>query len=175
MDKFPVYFRGKSIGEMTVEKGDCCAWFTVQAVLPGEELLCAWVLGERTELRLGILESTGLGSTIRRKFSERMILPLGTIRGAEIRTVKTKNSGWEPVLNVETFFRSHRLRKCFLGQRGLLKKSRGRSCYIAVPYDKEKGFAAIELFCFARLVQIETKEYLVILFNEEEQVMFDGA
>lgn len=172
MDKVPVCFRGKSVGEMIVEQGDCCAWFTVYANLPEEELLCAWVLGDYTELRLGILDPAATGYLIRRKFSERMIRPLGTIRGAEIRTVNTKPHVWKPVLDYDAVFRSSGMKKWFLGQQGLLMKSQGKTLCVAVPYDKEKHFSAIELFCFARLIEIEEREYLAILFDENEQVVF---
>lgn len=172
MDKFPVCFAGTSVGELTVERENLYTWFRAQACLPKEGLWCLWVIGSQGELRLGVLEPMDSGAAIQRRFSDRMAGPIGVVQRGELRPVKKERPAWGPVLSTEQQFQSVWLRKKLRGQQGLLRKRCGQGQYLAVPYDKCKPFPLVDLFCFARLLMIEGKMYLVISFNEKEQVIF---
>lgn len=172
MDKFPVYLNGDSVGELTVDRESCYTRFTVQAELPEGGLWCLWVVGDQKEFRLGILEPGDNGAWIRRRFSNQFVTPVGKILRGEIRSVRREYGEWEPVESIEQVTDSMWLRKKLRGQSGLLRKQCRKGQYIAVPYDKEKCFAVIEMFCFARLLNIAGGLYLTLLFNEQEQVVF---
>ena len=58
MDKFPLLWEGKAIGELSAEQETLYTWFTVRCRLPGEDIWCAWAVGDRGELRL-VLPETG--------------------------------------------------------------------------------------------------------------------
>ena len=78
MDKFPLLLDGGPSGELTAEREALYTWFTARCPLPEEEgaLWCAWAVGDRGDLRLGVLEPQGEGGgpgMIRRRFSRQMI------------------------------------------------------------------------------------------------------
>ena len=77
MDKFPLMQGGVSVGELITEQEALYTWFEARCRLPGEGLWCAWAVGDRGELRLGVLEPCGDRATIRRRFSARLTAPSG--------------------------------------------------------------------------------------------------
>ena len=67
MDKFPLMQGGVSVGELITEQEALYTWFEARCRLPGEGLWCAWAVGDRGELRLGVLEPCGDRATIARR------------------------------------------------------------------------------------------------------------
>ena len=172
MDKFPIWLDGASVGELTVERERCYTRFAAQVRLSPDDLWCMWIVGERGELRLGVLVQGKTDIKIRKRFSDQLVLPIGGILRGEIRRVGSVRSEWERISSVDEITNSEWLQKKLRGQGGLLRKRCGKGQYIAIPYDKEKYFPAIELFCFARLLDVGGGLYLALLFNEKEQVTF---
>ena len=173
MDKFPVVLAGGSaIGELTVEREMRHTCFVAQVCLPQAGLWCLWVVGDKGTLRLGVLESNTGDVLLRRRFSEQLVMPIGRVVRGEIRPVEERGHEWEPVMSVEQVFMSAWLQQKLCGQGGMLRKRCGDIQYIAIPYDKCNAFTAIELFCFARLLDIGGALYLTLCFNEKEQVIF---
>ena len=66
MDKFPLLWKEAPLGELTTEREALYTWFTARCRLPGKGLWCAWAVGDRGELRLGILEPEGERAADRR-------------------------------------------------------------------------------------------------------------
>ena len=87
MDKFPLLWEGKALGELTVEREALYTWFTARCRLPREGIWCAWAVGDKGELRLGVVEPQ---NGIRRRFSKQMTEPLGTLRRGELRPAGEK-------------------------------------------------------------------------------------
>ena len=173
MDKFPVLFNGGGpVGELTVERGEYYTDFTVQISLPKAGLWCLWVGGDMGKLRLGVLEGKEGTAFLRRRFSDQLVMPLGKVIWGEIHPVQERTCEWEPVVSVEQVFTSAWLRKKLHGQEGMLRKLYGNIQVIAIPYDKGNCFTVIELFCFARLLDIRGTLYLTLCFDEKEQVIF---
>ena len=52
MDKFPLLYGGRPLGELTAEREALYTWFDARCVLPGEGLWCAWAVGDQGELHL---------------------------------------------------------------------------------------------------------------------------
>ena len=77
MDKFPLMQGCFSVGELITEQEALYTWFEARGRLPGEGLWCAWAVGDRGELRLGVLEPCGDRATIRRRFSARPQMETG--------------------------------------------------------------------------------------------------
>ena len=69
MDKFPLMQDGRPVGELITEREALYTWYEARCRLPGEGLWCAWAVGDRGELRLGVLEPCGDRASIRRRFS----------------------------------------------------------------------------------------------------------
>ena len=175
MDKFPICWKGASVGELTVEKEHRYTCFSANVFLPEHDgLWCIWLVGNKGEVRLGIPEPSEKTATICRRFSERMAAPLGDLLRGDLRPVAKKYPAWEPVLSLENLFRSQWLQKRLGGYCGLLSKQKGNSIFLAIPYDKEKAFPLVDLFCFSSCLKIEGRAYLVFAFDEKERVTFCG-
>jgi len=171
MDKFPICREEKAVGELLVEQESLYTWFTARVSSSEEGLWSAWVIGTGGELRLGVLEPEERGAVIRRRFSDRMVLPLGKLLRGEIRPVPTDHF-WEPVLRPEELFRTRRLRELLCGQQGVRRNRRENDVRIAIPYDKGKSFPLIDFFCFSELMVINGRTYLVFCFDRKEHIIF---
>ena len=175
MDKFPVFWKGKAVGELIVEKESLYASFTVHAALPQEGFWAAWLIGNRGKFRLGILEPEGGIGMIRRRFSDRMIAPLGTVLQGELCEVTSNRTLWETILNPGELFHSYKLPKELAGIEGHLRRQGDFCCWIAVPYDKGKGFPLVEMFCFSNYLRMNGQAYLTFCFDREGQIIFGEA
>lgn len=174
MDKFPLLWEERPVGELTTEREALYTWFTVRCRLPGEGLWCAWAVGDRGELRLGVLEPEGDRGMIRRRFSDRMTVPLGKLLRGELRPARGRADReiWEPAPEPGGLFRAPWLRQHLRGAQGALTRTEGGCRLIALPYDKEKHFPVTTLFCFARLQEIGGKIYVVYAFDTQESPVF---
>lgn len=176
MDKFPISWKGTSVGDLTVEKEQRYTCFSANVSLPEHDgLWCIWLVGNRGRVRLGVPEPTEETARICRRFSDRMVAPLGDLLRGELRPVTKKCPAWEPVLSLENLFRSQWLQKRLGGYCGLLAKQNGNRTFLAVPHDKGKSFPLIDLFCFSSCLEIEGRAYLVFAFDEKERVTFCGG
>ena len=172
MDKFPLMWKGKSMGELTVEQAGLYTWFDCRCRLPGEGLWCAWAVGEGGELRLGVLEPNGDRAVIRRRFSGRMAEPLGRLIRGELRPAAERTNTWSPVQTPETLFRTPWLRRELKGVTGTLTRTENGRTLLALPYDRTRPFPLTRLFCFARLRGIRGGEYLVFCLDGNETPRF---
>ncbi len=174
MDKFPLLWDGKASGELTTEREALYTWFSASCQLPQKGLWCAWVVGERGELRLGILEPAGKQASIRRRFSDRMTMPLGKILRGELRRadVPAGTEAWEAAPEPGRLFRAGWLRQRLRGMTGALTRTENGRRYLALLYDKEKPFPLTTLFCFARIRCIQGRNYAVFAFDDRETPVF---
>ena len=161
MDKFPILWKGSSVGELILEKEQLYTWFTVQCRVPEDGLWCAWVIGEKGTLRLGVLEPIGGQFVIRRRYSDRLTAPLGKILRGEVRSAFDEEKGWERVTEPDRQICDPWLRKQIRGRRDVLMRFDAEHTYLAVPYDKEKPFPMLPLFCFAVIRVIQKQSYAV--------------
>ena len=116
MDKFPLLWEGTSLGELTVEQEPLYTWFTARCRLPGKGIWCAWVVGDKGELRLGVLEPQ---NGIRRRFSRQMTAPLGSLLRGELRPAGGSAETWTAAAEPDRLFQTPWLRKQLHGARGL--------------------------------------------------------
>ena len=171
MDKFPLCWRGKKRGDLTTEEEALYLRFSVRCSLPEPGLWCAWVIGERGELRLGILEPCGEDAFLCRRFSQRMTAPLGRLLRGELRPVtKAERELWSPLR--ENPFRAPWLRQQLQYTSGVLTRMEQERRYLALPYDPKQPFPMVSLFCFAEIRNIHGRQYAVFAFNREEWPLF---
>ncbi|MDD3346235.1 hypothetical protein [Oscillibacter sp.] len=169
MERFPMLWEGKRIGEPTTEKEALYTCFSVRCRPPGAGLWCAWAVGERGELRLGVLEPAGDYAAISRRFSERMTAPMGTLVQGQLRSVESAGeTGWETAPEPERLFHSPWLRRQLHGAQGVLTRTEGKGRRLALPYDEKKPFPLTSLFCFSALYRIEGRRYVVFTFDKED-------
>lgn len=171
MDKFPLCWNGKALGELTVEVESLYSCFAVQCRLPWPGLWCVWLVGEKGELRLGVPEPQGDGAYIRRRFSNRMTAPLGRLLRGELRPAASAEAApWEPAACES--FRTPWLRQRLQKTSGVLTRQSGRCRFLAVPYDEKRPFPLSPLFCFARIRQIAGEMYAIFAFDGAEWPVF---
>lgn len=168
MDKFPVLWNGSAVGELCIEQAGGCAVFSVCCRLPTTGLWSVWLVGACSELRLGVMESSGL---LRRQFSSRLTTPLGPLERGELRRVGTvPASKWERVTNSGELFQTPWIRQQLDDTRGALFHRECRQ--LALPYEPCRPFPLPPLFCFARVCTMDGKQYVVYRFDEEEKPRF---
>lgn len=173
MDKFPLFFEEKSTGELIVEDAGLYTWFEACCPLPGKAIWCAWAVGERGELRLGVLEPAGERAVIRRRFSKRMTESLGELLRGEVRpAARTEAGEWQEVSQPETLFRTAFLREQLRGIQGVLTREQEDCRWVALPWDSRRPFLLTGLFCFARMARIQGREYAVFAFDRGEMPVF---
>lgn len=170
MDKFPLLRDGRSVGELTTEREALYTWFEARCGLPGDGLWCAWAVGDRGELRLGVLEPEGEHASIRRRFSAQLTGPLGRLQWGEVRPAHPAAPGdWLPAGQAADLFRSPWLRERLWDAAGALTRTENGRRYVALPYDPERPFPLPSLFCLARICRIGGRNYAVYAFDQTEQ------
>ena len=173
MDKFPLLMDGKPTGELTAEREGLYTWFSARCPLRPDGLWCAWAVGDRGELRLGVLEPEGAQGHIRRRFSGRLTAPLGRLPRGEVRPAGAKEpENWEPAPAPEQLFRAPWLRQRLSGVQGARVRRAGETRYLALPYDRAKPFPLTTLFCFARLRNLGEGAYVVYAFDKQDRPIF---
>ena len=172
MDKYPLLLEGKPAGELTTQREGLYTWFSARCPLP-EGLWCAWAVGDRGELRLGVLEPSERQGTIRRRFSRQLTAPLGRLLRGEVRPAGAREPEvWEPAAEPERLFRSPWLRQRLRGAQGALTRREGETRYLALPYDSGRAFPLTTLFCFAQVRRVGEGLYVVYAFDGQERPHF---
>lgn len=171
MDKFPLLWKNKTVGELTAEREALYTCFSARCTLPGEGIWCAWAVGDRGELRLGVLEPQAGAGAIRRRFSHRMTAPAGRLLRGEVRSVSRQEEAldWAPVSDGAALFRTPWLRERLQSTEGMLWRREGETLLLAVPYDPRRPLPLMPLFCFARPLRVRGERYLVFAFDEKER------
>ena len=170
MDKFPLLWEGKAIGELSAEQETLYTWFTVRCRLPGEDIWCAWAVGDRGELRLGVVEPQ---NGIRRRFSHQMTAPLGKLLRGELRPAGDRTEeNWTAAPEPDRLFRTPWLRRQLRDVRGALTRTAEAGRFLALPYDEKQPFPLTPLFCLAQPRNIGGKRYLVYAFDGKEWPVF---
>ena len=170
MDKFPLLWEGKAIGELSAEQETLYTWFTVRCRLPGEDIWCAWAVGDRGELRLGVVEPQ---NGIRRRFSHQMTAPLGKLLRGELRPAGDRTEeNWTAAPEPDRLFRTPWLRRQLRDVRGALTRTAETGRFLALPYDEKQPFPLTPLFCLAQPRNIGGKRYLVYAFDGKEWPVF---
>ena len=170
MDKFPLLWEGKAIGELSAEQATLYTGFTVRCRLPGEDIWCAWAVGDRGELRLGVVEPQ---NGIRRRFSHQMTAPLGKLLRGELRPAGDRTEeNWTAAPEPDRLFRTPWLRRQLRDVRGALTRTAEAGRFLALPYDEKQPFPLTPLFCLAQPRNIGGKRYLVYAFDGKEWPVF---
>ena len=170
MERFPMLWNGGPWGELITEKQGLYTCFSVRGGhLPEEQLWCGWAIGERGELRLGVLEPEGRGSLLCRRFSGSDTGHLGRILRGEVRPIGQEARVWHSAEAPETLFRAPWLQKRLQNIRGALTCCQGERRLLALPWDKRCPFPLTTLFCLGRLECIGGRYYVVYAFDPEDR------
>jgi len=175
MDKFPIFWKENSVGELTVDYQPPYTCFQAHCSLPEKGIWCVWAVGKQNELRLGLLEQGDVGNlaVMKRRFSNRMTDSIGSILRGEIRSInRGKEDGWILVTALERHIHTLWICRQLHRYSGVLIRNENGGKHLAIPYDKKRPFPLIPLFCFARVFEIRGTLYAVFSFDEKEQPIF---
>ena len=171
MERFPLVLAGKTVGEVTVERAGLYLSFSARADLP-EGVWCVRLVGEQGSLRLGVPEPKNGESVLRRRISAREAASAGRFLRGEAESLLREEHGWQPIPPADELFRADwlfcRLELC----RGALFRREGERLLLVLPYDRDEPFWLETLFCFARIRQINGREFAVFAFDGAEQPLF---
>ena len=169
MDKYPVFQEEQAVGELSVAPDALYTAFSVSC-RGREGLWCAWAVGERESLRIGVLEPENGCLQIRRRFSKRLTDPLGPILRGELRPLGEEREQWEPLR--PELLRNPYLRCRLGGLSDVLTCRPERGRLIAVPRDDAAPFPLEAMFCFARSRRLQGRAYWVFRFDDREWPVF---
>lgn len=173
MDKYPLLWQGKAVGELTVRRDGEEYLFWGNCILPKEGLWSVWAVGTAGELRLGLPQLRGTRAVLEKRFSCRMTEPLGKLLHGELRLPQRQSGqeAWKP-LREGKHFRTAWLERQIWNWPGVLWHTDGSGRCVAVPYDPKRPFPLMPMICFASLRRICGKDYLVVRLDHEEQPRF---
>lgn len=135
---------------------------------PEDGLYRAFLVGEKGELPLGVMEPKSGQLRVTRRLYSRDIAALGRLERGEARlSFRFKESGWQEAedlgeVSAVPELRS-RLRKIPRGWR----RREGERLMLAVPLEKGQPFPLESLFCMARVVRVEGKLCAVYAFDQQ--------
>lgn len=167
MDKYPLYLDGRPAGDLTVTPAGMYADYRAACPIPGPALLRAYLVGERSELLLGVLAPEGGAYTIRRRLSRRETEKLGKLLRCDAR--REGERPWEQAASPERLLKSPYFSHMLRGVPGVLTQRRGERLLVAIPYAAAKPFPLPPLFCFAKICRMEGESYAVFAFDDQER------
>ena len=139
---------------------------------PGDGLYRAWLVGERGELALGVMEPGGGRLTACRRVYRRDVEALGQLRRGEARCSLRfgGETPWRETERPAGLFRSGFFQSR-LGRFGRAWHRReGERLELALPLEKGGPFPLEALFCLGRLEKVEGRLCVVYAFQGEEPV-----
>ncbi len=170
MERFLLLRDGQNRGELLAEREGLYTRFSARGRIPeGEELWCVWLIGERGERKLGVLEPDGEWGCVCRRFSGGELAPLGCVLRGELRRVGEERPVWEKAAEPSGLFQAPWLRERLQGLQGGLTRQDGERRMLALPWDKRRPFPLEPLFCLATLQCIGNRYYVVYAFDREER------
>lgn len=167
MDKYPLYLDGRSAGELTVTESGMYADYRAACRIAGPAFLRAYLVGERSEMLLGVLAPEGGAYAIRRRLSRRETAGLGKLLRCDAR--REGELTWERADPPEKLLDSPYFSHMLQGVPGVLTQRRDDRRQIAVPFDPAKPFPMTPLFCFAKICRIGGERYAVFTFDRQER------
>ena len=195
MEYLPLFRGGNPAGDAILEYQPPYTRITIRTT-SRSGLWRAWLIGESGEIKIGTLEPRGHEFMITRKFSRQALTPAGCLSRVELRPASESSgdlnsklypgsessgnlqsklypglkssgdlqsklySGMDSLENLENLKLSEKLS-------GTLERRWNGLRYLAFPYERDKPFPRPDLFCFARLDDINARKYWIFAFNSE--------
>ena len=178
MERLPLYCQDQRRGEVTLSLwGPNGVRTEIRTSMddPGDGLYRAFLLGERSELPLGVLAPEDGRLTVCRRLYNRDVAALGKLlRGEARRSFRFEETGlcWRETCCPAQLFHSRflidRLRPA---GRGWWRRE-GSVLLLALPLEEGKPFPLEALFCLGRIQRVEGSRCVVYAFREEEPVLW---
>ncbi len=169
MEELPLDRSGVRAGRVTLERRGCCVQVTASMDSPGDGLYRAFLLGERGELPLGVMEPANGALTLRRSFYLRELTALGTLSRGEARRSFSFSAerDWQRTDCPAQLLKDESLRRRAEAlSAGWWRRERG-VLLLALPLEEGRPFPLETLFCLARVERIEGVTAVVYRFDGE--------
>ena len=153
-----IFADGRAAGTLRTEPDGADTCFSLSCRL-GPGLWRLWAEGTAGRLLLGTLEGGGPVS-LRRRFSDRLVRPVGTVvRGLAEEVGAARADAWRPAREVPSFHAAAALPE------GALVRRAGSVWLAAVPCAEDAPFQLTELFCLARIETVAGRRCVVFAFD----------
>lgn len=170
--EYPVLYGDDQMGTVTVTEQGGRTQIEVSCRRSNAGLFRAYLLCQKGEYPLGVLEPRGDRLSLRRTVLTNGLKNLGTIWRGEARMsyAFAGRSQWQSVEAAEQFFqKTPHFSEALAELRGALWQRAGDNRLLALPYECSQPFPLPELFCLARIMAVDGKTYVVYAFDREEQ------
>ena len=168
MEEIRLFCGGQPRGTVTLEQGDSRREVRAAMADPRDGLYRAFLVGERGELPLGVMEPDHGALTVCRRIYARDIAALGTLRGGEARlSFRFGESAWQEVRDPGQLVSVPELRQRLEKIHRAFRRREGERLLLALPVEEGKPFPLETLFCLARVRPVEGQLCAVYAFDRE--------
>lgn len=177
MEKLAVLRQGRKVGAAELTEEGLYLRFTVDCAVEGSAPCRLFAVGQRGELRLGVPEPEAGRWRLSRAISRRDCAAAGPFTHLELRLPpgeQEEQLTWEP-LRREGEFHTALLRQRLAGETHALLCRRGELRLLALPFDIREPFPWPELFCFARILPWQGRDWAVFAFDPREMPVIPGS
>ena len=173
MEPLVILLHGKPCGELFVqERGLYRDYNAVCRIGSDAGPMRLFAVGERGELRLGVLQPEDGYFVLHRRISANEACSAGKLLRGELRPLAMQEDRWQPITEPEKLFRDAMLLRRLRGQKGALFCCGGERCFVALPFDINAPFPLPEMFCLAHVRRIGQRLYAMFCFDSEENPRF---
>ena len=137
MEEIRLFCGGQPRGAVTLDRGDSRREVRAEMADPGDGLYRAFLVGERGELPLGVMEPQRGALAVCRRLYARDVAALGA------------------------------LQRCLEGTPRALRRREGERQLLAFPVEEGRPFPLEPLFCLARIRRVEGQLCAVYAFDRE--------
>lgn len=172
MERVKLCCWGEAAGEVTLCPEGPRTTIRASMEDPGDGLYRAWLVGERGELALGVMEPVGGKLCARRRVYSREITGLGPLRRGEARCSFRfgGESPWRETGCPAGLFRSEFLQSRLRRFGRAWHRREGERLELALPLEKTEPFPLEALFCLGKLAEVEGHPCVIYAFREENPV-----
>ena len=168
MEEMRLFCGGQPRGTVTVGPGDIRREVRAAMADPGDGLYRAFLVGERGELPLGVMEPRQGALAACRRLYARDVAALGELRRGGARlSLRFGEGAWQAVEGPGGLVGAPVLRRRLEGFPRALRRREGERVLLALPAEEGKPFPLEALFCLARVLRVEGRLCAVYAFDRE--------
>lgn len=168
MEEIRLFCGGQPRGTVTLDRGDSRREVRAEMADPGDGLYRAFLVGERGELPLGVMEPQQGALAVCRRLYARDVAALGALRRGEARlSFRFGEGAWQAVREPGRLLVDPALRRCLEGTPRALRRREGERQLLAFPVEEGRPFPLEPLFCLARIRRVEGQLCAVYAFDRE--------
>ena len=168
MEEIQLFCRGQPEGRVLLAEGDSRREVCSSMADPGDGLYRAFLVGERGELPLGVMEPVEGRLTVSRRLYSRDIAALGQLKRGEARlSFRFEESAWQSTNDPAEASAVPELHGRLKTIPRAWRRREGERLLLAIPLKEGEPFPLEPLFCLARVLRVEGRLCAVYAFDQE--------